>query len=153
MLDSAQAWSLAHNHAGQWMQIDAGYNAEIMGLVIQSRSHSLQMVTKFKVYTRMDGHHWHSVDGGREFVGNQWHDQQLMVGFENTIKARYVYIEVLGWRDHISAQAALLLDNAVLKTTECMSPCFERDDSWRVAFNREKAPFPFNPDAIPVAAA
>jgi hypothetical protein len=153
MLDSAQAWSSAHNHAGQWMQIDAGYKAVIAGVVIQSRKHSWQMITKFTVHTSVDCHHFYPLEGRRQFAGNQWPDQSLMVGFANPIEARCVRIEVLGWRDHISAQAALLLDNAVLKTTECMSPCFVRDDSWRVAFNREKAPFPFNPDAIPVAAA
>jgi hypothetical protein len=153
MIDSPQAWSSDHNKAGQWMTIDAGYKAVIAGVVIQSRKHSWQMITKFTVHASADCRHFHPVEGRRQFAGNQWHDQPLMVGFANPIEARCVRIEALEWKQWISARAALLLDNAVLKTTECMSPCFVRDDDWRVAFNREKAPFPFNPDAVPVAAA
>jgi hypothetical protein len=107
-LDSQQGWSAGQNHAGQWMTIDAGFETEIHGVVLQSRLNSWQMITKFKLLTSVDGHHFTYVENGREFAGNNHYNVKNTVRIA-PVKARYVRIEVLGWREHISARAALLV--------------------------------------------
>jgi hypothetical protein len=107
-LDSQQGWSTGQNHAGQWMTIDAGFETEIHGVLLQSRLNSWQMITKFKLLTSVDGHHFTYVENGREFAGNNHYNVKNTVRIA-PVKARYVRIEVLGWREHISARAALLV--------------------------------------------
>merc|ERR1711972_827139 len=52
MLESAQAWSAAINREGEWMQIDLGRLAPVLGVVVQGRAgQHAQWVTKYSIVT------------------------------------------------------------------------------------------------------
>ena len=112
MLDSDQAWSAAHNRAGEHMTIDGEKVQTVSGVVMQSRRNSDQMVRVFKVLVSEEGEadeDFEYVDGGRFFVGNTVRNQVETVMFADPVQARYVRIEVHMWNQHISMRAGLMV--------------------------------------------
>jgi hypothetical protein len=60
MLDSPQAWSAGSNDLNQWIQMDAGQEKVINGVVTQGRQEADQWVTSYLIETSIDGNTWFS---------------------------------------------------------------------------------------------
>jgi len=114
MITSPQGWSAKVNDVHQWITLDAGSVVDsIDGLMVANRGDKFnsQVVTEIAVdYASMDDddiRHWNQVGT---------FDTGLVVGhgiswirFSTPIRARFVRIRPLSWRDHISLRCCFLL--------------------------------------------
>merc|ERR1712070_719810 len=117
-LGSYQAWSAAHNQAGQWWQMDLGSVQAIGGVVTQGRHNYAQWVKSYKVYVSSNGKYgsWKSVDGGRTFTGNHNTDTKKQNRFKSAVEGRYVRISAMTWHHHISMRAGVLVCKSAAST-------------------------------------
>eukprot|EP00966_Prymnesium_polylepis_P163062 3768665-Prymnesium_polylepis.1 len=93
-LDSRQAWSAQHNNTSQWLTIDAGKKAGLIGgVVVQTRGHShrSQYVTRLRVSVSSDGGSFVEVDDGKELETGceRDDDTQRFVRFAKPVDARF----------------------------------------------------------------
>merc|ERR1712070_659827 len=117
-LGSYQAWSAAHNQAGQWWQMDLGSVQAIGGVVTQGRHNYAQWVKSYKVYVSSNGKYgsWKSVDGGRTFTGNHNTHTKKYNRFKSAVEGRYVRISAMTWHHHISMRAGVLVCKSAAST-------------------------------------
>eukprot|EP00960_Hanusia_phi_P074326 768213-Hanusia_phi.AAC.4 len=110
-LDSPQAWSTygPYQPNAAWMQIDAGEETSIAGVITQGRADAYQLVTLYTVKSSKDGEQWFDVECGRIFSGNRDQNSRVINKFTEPVKARYIRIYVYGWVNHPSMRAGLLV--------------------------------------------
>lgn len=129
-LDSPQAWSAQTNQVGEYVQIDLGYNHQVVGVISQRRNGSSQRVTsytvsyannKFGTFTEIDQVFEANVENNDVRVTNVFED----LGVEN-FEARFVRIIVKTWESHVSMRVGLLVKDCIefecLGSPEVMNP-------------------------------
>jgi len=120
-LDSIAVWSAQINEVGQWMEIDLGGEARVVGVVTQGRCGGVQWVKKFVVKLSVDGREWGNVLG--EFDGGR-PDEKSEARFASPLAARYVRLVVTSWEGHISMRAGVI----VSRSSSSLSQASERDE-------------------------
>ena len=110
-LDSPKSWSAATGAFNEWMQIDAGAEYQIVGVVMQGRAESDQWVTSVKVYHSLNGGGatYTGVDGGVTIPANSDRNTKVFHYFTSPPQARYVRIYVQSRHNWVSMRAALLI--------------------------------------------
>eukprot|EP00960_Hanusia_phi_P062612 765213-Hanusia_phi.AAC.3 len=111
MLDSPSCWNPKTKTAGldhgEWLQLDAGSEKTIAGVVTQGRADANWYMTEFAVRVSLDGKTWADVACGRVFPGNTDATSKLRTPFPETVRARYVRIYPLAGT--FALRAGLLL--------------------------------------------
>ena len=107
MLDSPQAWSSARNDQGQWMQVDAGEDVILGGVITQGRKDASQWVTRYRVEASLSPNGPFTLLG--RFEGNSDQETKELRMLSEPFRTRYVRFVVEGWKDHISMRAGLLI--------------------------------------------
>eukprot|EP00439_Symbiodinium_sp_Y106_P022947 s1625_g2.t2 len=130
MLGSLLAWCSRRNVAGQFMQIDLGLVATVVGVVTRGRITHSQWVTSYKVQTSVDGRRFIDAPGGTGGNWDQHSDQEVYFSFP--VEARYIRIIVYTWHRHICMRASPILCQAV---ANCV---FRIDDDMTSAWYNEK---------------
>ena len=127
-LDSPDAWvpdwRYGHWRYGRnperdsaWLQMDAGSEQTIMGVVTQGRYAGNQHVTTFGVKVSSDGTTWEDVDCGNFFSGSDWRTKRSNKFYE-PVKGRYIRIYPKTWHGWPSLRAGLLLCAAKCQSKE-----------------------------------
>ena len=107
MLDSSQAWSGANNSVGEYLQIDLGSAAQVVGTVVQGRADADDWVTSYNVQHSMDGVTWVTAPG--TFSGNSDRDTRVSNMFQQTVQARHIRIYPQTWQGQMSMRAGVLI--------------------------------------------
>jgi lactadherin len=92
-IGDAYCWQPQTNIAGkEWLQIDAGSEKVIAGIVTQGRGNYARWVQTLKVQVSLKGKEWIWVECGRIFNANRDNTNKEEILFDYPVKARYVRI-------------------------------------------------------------
>ena len=132
MLDSSQAWSGANNSVGEYLQIDLGSAAQVVGTVVQGRADADDWVTSYNVQHSMDEVTWVTAPG--TFSGNSDRDTRGSNMLQQTVHARYIRIYPQTWHGQMSMRAGVLVQAGKIigkgladrgKPLDVLDSCFE----------------------------
>jgi len=117
-------WQPQTNIAGkEWLQIDAGSEKVIAGIVTQGRGNYARWVQTLKVQVSLKGKEWIWVECGRIFNANTDNTNKEEILFDYPVKARYVRIYPEACYYECNLRAALSL---------CESACLDEKLDYRL---------------------
>lgn len=103
-LAGTQSWTPSANDANQFLEMDAGSNVLIRGVVTQGLGQTAQQVTEFTVSYSMDRKTFHPLD---TLFTYDFERAQMAVDFESPVYARYIRVIPTKWSGAIAMKAGL----------------------------------------------
>ena len=105
MLNSKLTWAAGSGTQGQYVQMDAGLEMELVGVATQGRADWDQWVTAYNVSTSTDGSTFTSVGS---YTGNTDRSTIVHRFFATPVRARWVRIQPTSWHGYISMRCAMV---------------------------------------------
>merc|ERR1719221_1611424 len=100
MLESPQAWRPRHNNVGEWLQLDAGEEVMVSGVITQGRADRDQWVKIYLVEASVSASGPFTRVG--RFAGNSDRDTKQLRMFDAPVHARYVRLVAESWERDVS---------------------------------------------------